>query len=61
MKEHRVRRLPVVSDEGILHGIVSLDNIAMAAGARDCVSAIQVISAMKAIYAPPVPVARSAA
>jgi CBS domain-containing protein len=33
MKEHRVRRLPVTSDEGILHGIVSLDDIALAAGA----------------------------
>ena len=61
MKDHRVRRLPVISDEGILHGIISLDDIAMVAGARDCVSANQVISAMKAIYAPPLPVARRAA
>ena len=61
MKEHRVRRLPVISDEGILHGIISLDDIASAAGSRDCVGATEVISAMKAIYAPPLPVARRAA
>jgi CBS domain-containing protein len=61
MKDHRVRRLPVISDEDILHGIISLDDIAMVAGARDGVSAAQVISAMKAIYAPPLPVARRAA
>ena len=61
MKEHRVRRLPVTSDEGVLHGIISLDDIAQAAGARDSVSPAEVISAMKAIYAPPLPVARRAA
>jgi len=61
MKEHRVRRLPVTSDEGVLHGIISLDDIALAAGSRESVSAAEVISAMKAIYAPPLPVARRAA
>ena len=61
MRDHRVRRLPVVSDEGILHGVISLDDIASAAGSRNSVSATDVISAMKAIYAPPLPVARRAA
>jgi CBS domain-containing protein len=61
MKEHRGRRLPVTSDEGILHGLMSLDDIALVAGSRDTVSATEVISAMKAIYAPPLPVARRAA
>jgi CBS domain-containing protein len=61
MKAHRVRRLPVTSEEGILHGIISLDDIALAAGSRETVSAAEVISAMKAIYAPPLPVARNAA
>ena len=61
MKAHRVRRLPVISDEGVLHGIISLDDIALASGSRESVSAAEVISAMKAIYAPPLPVARHAA
>jgi len=61
MKEHRVRRLPVTSDEGILHGIVSLDDIALAAGAPGSVSAAEVLSTMKALYAPPLQVVHSAA
>jgi CBS domain-containing protein len=61
MKKHRVRRLPVTSDEGILHGIISLDDIALAAGSRDTVTAAEVISAMKAIYAPPLPTAQPVA
>jgi CBS domain-containing protein len=43
MKAHRVRRLPVTSDEGILHGIISLDDIASAAGSRDTVTAAEVM------------------
>jgi CBS domain-containing protein len=61
MKEHRVRRLPVTSDEGILHGIISLDDIASAAGSRNTITAAEVISAMKAICAPPLPTTQRAA
>lgn len=61
MKEHRVRRLPVTSDEGVLHGIISLDDLALAAGSRGTISATEVVTAMKAIYAPPLPVAKRAA
>jgi CBS domain-containing protein len=61
MKEHRVRRLPVTSDEGSLHGIISLDDIASAAGSRGSISATEVVTAMKAIYAPPLPVVQRAA
>jgi CBS domain-containing protein len=61
MKKHRVRRLPVTTEAGILHGIVSLDDIALYAGRRDMVSATDVLSTMKAIYAPPLPAARDAA
>jgi CBS domain-containing protein len=61
MAEHRVRRLPVTSDKGILHGIISLDDIAITAGARNTVSAAEVLSTMKAIYAQPLPVAHHAA
>src|SRR5678809_1117183 len=49
MKEHRVRRLPVTTAEGILHGIVSLDDIALCAGQRDTVSASEGLATMKAI------------
>ena len=61
MKKHRVRRLPVTTDEGILHGIISLDDIALSAGARGTVTAAEVLATMKAIYAPPVPAASRAA
>jgi CBS domain-containing protein len=61
MKEHRVRRLPVTTEAGILHGIVSLDDIALCAGRRDTVSATDVLSTMKAIYGPPLPATRRAA
>jgi len=61
MTVHRVRRLPVTTDEGILHGVVSLDDIALAAGTRTTVSAADVLSAMKAIYSPPLPATRHAA
>jgi CBS domain-containing protein len=61
MKEHCVRRLPVISDEGVLHGVISLDDIASAAGSRAAVTAAEVVAAMKAIYAAPLPVAQRAA
>jgi CBS-domain-containing membrane protein len=32
MVQHRVRRLPVVDGDGVLTGIVTLDDIAMKAG-----------------------------
>jgi len=61
MAEHRVRRLPVTSDEGILHGLISLDDVAIAAGTRNTVSAAEVLSTMKAIYTQPLPAVHHAA
>lgn len=61
MKKHRVRRLPVTTEAGILHGVVSLDDIALSAEARDTVDAAEVLATMKAIYAPPLPAMRHAA
>jgi CBS domain-containing protein len=55
MKQHRVRRLPVTTDEGVLHGIISLDDITLCAGRRDAVSAADVVGTMKAILAPRLP------
>ena len=60
MQQHRVRRLPVTTDAGILHGIISLDDIALAAGKRETVTAADVVATMKAIYAPPLPIRRAA-
>ena len=61
MKKHRVRRLPVTTDEGIVHGVVSLDDIALSAGTRGPTKPSEVLSTMKAIYAPPLPAVRHAA
>ncbi len=61
MKQHRVRRLPVTTEAGVLHGVVSLSDIAMIAGSRGTVTAADVLSAMKAIGAYPLPAAGHAA
>lgn len=61
MREHRVRRLPVTTDEGVLHGMVSLDDVALIAGTRGGVPAADVLATMKAIYARPLPVRARAA
>jgi CBS domain-containing protein len=58
MKEHSVRRLAVTSGSGILEGILSLDDIALAAGRRGSASTADVISTMNWIFASPFPVAR---
>lgn len=55
MKQHRVRRLPVTTDQGILHGIISLDDIVLSAGRREAVSAADILATMKAILAPRLP------
>lgn len=56
MKQHHVRRLPVTTEDGVLHGIISLDDITLCAGSRDAVSAADVLATMKAILAPRLPV-----
>lgn len=55
MKEHRLRRLPVTTEEGVLHGIVSLNDIALIAGRGDTVSASELLATMKAICRHPLP------
>ena len=52
MQRHRIRRLPVTTEEGILHGVVSFDDIALAAGTRGAVSAADVLRTFKGIIAP---------
>jgi CBS domain-containing protein len=55
MKQHRLRRLPVTTEEGVLHGIVSLNDIALIAGRKDTVSASDLLATMKAISTHPLP------
>ena len=55
MKQHRLRRLPVTTEEGVLHGIVSLNDIALIAGRKETVSASELLATMKAICAHPLP------
>jgi CBS domain-containing protein len=56
MQQHHIRRLPVTTDEGVLHGIISLDDIILAAGTRGTVTAAEVLRTLKAILAPRLPV-----
>lgn len=49
MKQHRVRRLPVEGFGSTVLGIVSLNDIALAAGARKPVRDAEVVSVLRAI------------
>jgi CBS domain-containing protein len=49
MKQHRVRRLPVEGFGGTVIGVVSMNDIVLAAGRRKPVSEGEVVSAMQAI------------
>jgi CBS domain-containing protein len=68
MAQAKVRRLPVVTTEGKLEGILSMDDVAMHSGARTGKSASElshddVVETLKAIYHPQLPevVTRTAA
>ena len=50
MKTHRVRRLPVVAD-GSLVGIVSMNDVVLAAGAGKAVRNEEVVDTLRAICA----------
>jgi CBS domain-containing protein len=56
MKEHRVRRLPVEGVGGTVAGIVSMNDIVLAAGTRAPVKSDQVVDTMQAICAHHLPV-----
>jgi CBS domain-containing protein len=51
MKEHRVRRLPVAGFEGTVLGVVTMNDIVLAAGPRSAVRSEQVVDALRAISA----------
>jgi CBS domain-containing protein len=56
MRRHRVRRLPVTGDRGALHGIVSIDDVLLEAGAvRAGFTARDVIEVLQGICARPLP------
>ena len=56
MKERRVRRLPVVGFGGTVIGIVSMNDLALAAGARKPVRETEVVNTLQAICAHHAPV-----
>jgi CBS domain-containing protein len=49
MKQHRVRRLPVEGFGGTVSGIISMNDILLAAGARKPVRDAEVVEAFQAI------------
>ncbi len=61
MRERRVRRLPVIAADGTLQGIVSINDIVLAAGGRADVSAADVLDAFKGLCAHRPPLAAKAA
>ena len=58
MKEHKIRRLPVVNDEGDLDGILSMNDVVLKAG--ESIDEGDVVKTYQAICSHPVPVASSA-
>jgi Mg/Co/Ni transporter MgtE len=55
MRAQQVRRLPVVDNEGVLQGILSLDDIVLFAGEKaiEELTYADVVDTMKAIYEHP--------
>jgi len=51
MRQHRVRRLPVEGFGGAVTGIVSMNDLVLAAGARKPVRDVEVVSTLQAICA----------
>jgi len=49
MAQHRVRRLVVTTEAGLLHGVISLDDVARVAGRHDAASSADVVATLNAI------------
>ena len=61
MQEHRIRRLPVVNAEGELEGILSMNDVVLAAQTTgDSIAYDEVVKTYQAICGHPVPAAASA-
>jgi CBS domain-containing protein len=61
MREHRVRRVPVTAADGTLVGILSLNDLALAAGDKAELHPADVLNALKGICAHPRPLAAARA
>jgi len=60
MAQHKVRRLPVVTKEGRLEGILSMDNVVLHAEAAEtgragALSPRDIVSTLRSIYGPQLP------
>ena len=53
MRDHRVHRLPVVNERGALEGVLSMNDIVLAAGETFDVNPAQVLDAFKGICSHP--------
>jgi CBS domain-containing protein len=53
MRTHRVRRLPVTASDGTLRGVISINDVVVAAGERAPLSAADVLETFKSICAHP--------
>jgi CBS domain-containing protein len=49
MQEHRVRRLPVVDDDGRLKGILSIDDVILRALAADAPTPVDIVQTLREI------------
>jgi len=54
MRRHRVRRVVVTTDTGVLHGVVSLDDVVLSTGRKGAATASEILATLKAICARPV-------
>lgn len=60
MAERQVRRLPVVNKDGILQGILSMDDVVLHAETSTELSNTDIIRTLKRIYGPQLPQVREA-
>lgn len=61
MREHRIRRVPVTAADGTLVGMLSLNDLALAAGDKAELRPADVLNALKGICAHPQPLAAATA
>lgn len=65
MREHKIRRMPVLNAEGELEGILSMNDIVLHAKARNgkkpAIDFVEVVKTYQAICEHPVPMAKAAA